>query len=71
MAVDPSNSTVQIVISGATILGIIGYILHDVWTGYKSFKKETFDRLEAKRAKSECDEFRRLAERMEDKEDHR
>jgi len=62
---------INIAITGATIIGIAGYLIHTKLAGDREFKKDVYDKLEEKREKSECDEFRRLAERMEDKEDRR
>jgi len=62
---------INIAITGAMVIGGIGYLINLKLSGDREFKKDVYVKLEEKRKKAECDEFRRLAERMEDKEDKR
>jgi hypothetical protein len=62
------NGVVQIVLSSLSIVGIVGYVGHSVWTGYQDFKKDTYEKLSKKRDTDDCNEFRRIAEREQDRE---
>ena len=61
------------VLSISTLIGVIGYLLHTVFTGYKEFKKDAyrkFDELDdQKLSKRECNEYRTYERRAFD--DHR
>jgi len=36
------------------IVGVFGYILHDVWTGYKEFKRDAYNKIHGKVDKTDC-----------------
>jgi hypothetical protein len=52
MAVE--NGTVQIVISTATIIGGLWIIFQTVYSGYKAFKKDVYDKLGKVVEKPDC-----------------
>lgn len=60
------NNTIQIAISSVTLLGIAGYIIHSVVSGYLKFRKDMYQKLEEKLNESQCNEYRRIEERHED-----
>jgi hypothetical protein len=55
---------IQLVISSATIIGGIGYILHTVWTGYQEFKKYVYENMVKK---GDCREYRESCRVAEDR----
>lgn len=61
-----NSDTIQIAVSSATLLGIAGYIIHSVVSGYCRFRKDMYKKLDEKRSKEQCNEYRRLEERHED-----
>jgi hypothetical protein len=60
------------ILSISTLIGIIGYLIHSVFTGYKEFKRDAYRKLDElddeKLSKRECNEYR-IYERRE--ADHR
>jgi hypothetical protein len=56
------------ILSISTLVGMIGYLLHSVFTGYKEFKKDAYKKLDElddqKMSKRECNEYR-IYERRE------
>jgi hypothetical protein len=54
------NGTVQIVISSATILGGIGYIIHTFFSGYNTFKKDIYEKMDSRVKTKECDDWRKV-----------
>lgn len=58
-----ANSSIQLVISSATIFGAVAWLLHNLWNDYKETKRK----LEEKISKSDCKEFRNYeSEEMKD-----
>lgn len=55
-------------LSVTTLIGIIGYLLHSLYTGYKEFKRDAYRKLDElddeKMGKRECNEYR-IYERRE------
>ena len=56
------------ILSISTLIGIIGYLVHSVFTGYKEFKRDAYRKLDElddqKLSKRECNEYR-IYERRE------
>lgn len=61
------SGTIQIAISGLTVIGVVGYIIHTFYTGYQAFKKTMYERIntiqEEKQDVVQCNEYRRIEER--------
>jgi hypothetical protein len=55
------------IVSGATLLALVGYLLHSIYTGYREFKKDAYRRFEEiermKLDKKQCEEFREYERR--------
>jgi hypothetical protein len=52
------NGVIQTLLTGATIVGLLGYIGHTVYTGYSDFKKSVYTTLSEKVAKVDCKDWR-------------
>ena len=61
------------VLSISTLIGVIGYLLHSLYTGYREFKRDAYRKLDElddeKLSKRECNEYRAYERRAFD--DHR
>lgn len=60
------NNTIQIAVSSVTLLGIAGYIIHSLWSGYCKFRNNMYEELDKKLNENQCNEYRRIEERHED-----
>jgi hypothetical protein len=63
------SGAVQIVITSATVVGFIGYIIHSTWMGYQKFKDNVWLSLDKKREKNDCDKAMALAEKVVERVD--
>jgi hypothetical protein len=65
-----TESTIQVFFSAATLFGILAYVIHAVYTGYKEHKKIVFQKLydldKKKTDEEDCKEWRRLEEKNMD-----
>lgn len=50
------------IVSGVSLIAVIGYLLHSAYTGYRDFKKDAYRKFEEldekKMSKRECNEYR-------------
>ena len=61
-----NSDTIQIAVSSVTLLGIAGYIIHSIWSGYCKFRNNMYEKLSEKLDEKRCNEYRRIEERHED-----
>jgi hypothetical protein len=52
------NGTIQIVVSTATVIGGLWVLVHTVYSGYKAFKKDVYDKLNVVVTKTDCKDNR-------------
>ena len=52
-----TGATLQIVVSSATVIGAVGYIIHSLWTGYQVFKKDIYEKISEKVATKVCERW--------------
>lgn len=52
------DDIVQYLLSGATIISAIGYILHSLYVSHREFKKDVYHKLGEKVDKNDCRDFR-------------
>lgn len=54
-----SADILKYVLSGISVAGICGYVLHTFLTSHREFKKDVYDKLGKKVEKEDCKDFRR------------
>ena len=64
------NGSIQIVVSGVTIVGAIGYLIHSAYIGYNKFKDDVYNTLDRKLDTNRCIEYRQLEKDKVDRIDY-
>lgn len=54
---------IKVLLSGATVVAAIGYVVHSIYMGYCEFKKDAYAKLNNKVDKDDCRDFRRYIEK--------